>query len=259
MVCKTCGKPVETGEKMCRNCGTLTEFGLESQMVGLKKPQQTNDFQQNAARFGEVTVRERKASVFASIDPKIAGIILLISMLVIFFGTFFYYESKNITVEMKGYDITLPASMREVKDRSFEVMDSISCDSYANNRMEFTCIRYDAETIIPDLSLNPSNDDIEGLDAYYTAKSELEMLDLNFPEMLDGIFSEKLKNYERKKLQGRVLEFTYSDKAMVDNFVAVHIEVKDHTVYQFSLLCSNDQKSKLEKKFKDIFKSIEMH
>ncbi|MBR0530811.1 MAG: hypothetical protein IJJ76_13735 [Ruminococcus sp.] len=259
MVCKTCGKPVETGEKMCRNCGTLTEFGLETQKVELKKHDPKNDFRERAAQFGEVTVRERKASALASLDPKTAVIILLCALLVIFFSVVFYYEKKTVRAEMNGYDITLPFSMREVKDKSFEIMNSTSCKSYANNKMEFTCIQYDAETLIPDLAMNPSNDDIEGLNAYYSAKSKLEMLDIDFAKQLDRTFSENLKKYKRSKLQNGVLEFTYNDNAMVDNYVAVHVVVKDNTVYQFSLLCSSDQKSKLDKQFKDIFKSIEMH
>ncbi|WP_294489204.1 hypothetical protein [uncultured Ruminococcus sp.] len=259
MICKTCGKPVETGAKMCRNCGTLTEFGSESQRVDLKKHDPKNDFSARAAKFGDVMVKEKKANILASVDPKIAGIVLLCALLAVFFAVVFYYEHKSNHYKMDGYDVTLPASMKSVKDHSFEIMDSESCKSYANNKMEFTCIQYGTEKLLPDLALRPSNDDIEGMSAYYSAKNKLVELDSDFLQMLDDTFSANLKDYDRTKMENGVLEFTYHDNSMTDNFVAVHVIVNDSTIYQFSLLCSEDQKESCDKKFKEIFRSITIH
>ena len=159
---------------------------------------------------------------------------------------------------MDGFKVTLPSSMRSVEDHSFEVHRSKKCKSYSNSVMEFTYVKYEASTMLPALAAEPENNDIEGLSEYYSAKNELSALDETFVDELDEIFSGSLKEYKViSKSKGKLI-FTYNDNAMVDNYVEMHIVVDDETVYQFSMLCSEEQKKKYSKTFDEVFRSIKL-
>ncbi|MBQ8965814.1 hypothetical protein [Ruminococcus sp.] len=255
MICKTCGQELQEGAKACGNCGmTLAEMGIfEKKEI----PGNISDFEKRAQRFGGVTVKEKKASAFSNVDPKIVSIVLPLIFILIFIVGYVIVSSKKITADMVDYSVVLPATLKKVDDRSFEVMDSFSCESYANNTMEFTCVKYDASELLPDLQLMPTDDDIEAMNRYYSAQNELLTLDDSFTDELDETFAEDLKKYKCIKHEGNQLEFTYSDGAMADNYVWVRVIVKDETIYQFSLLCSEDYKDKYRSKFDEIYRSIQ--
>ena len=258
MNCKTCGTPIEEGANACRNCGTtLAEMGIFPTKVKLKKDDRS-EFQKRAAQFGTLEVKEKKASLLAGIDMKYLSMGLIAVLFVIFMVVFEVYEHKTTRISLEGFDITLPASMRSVDDRSFETQRSKYCKSFSNSKMEFTCVKYDAKSMIPDLGSEPENSDIDGMKAYYEAQSQLEELDATFIDELDDAFAKDLKEYKLiKKEKGRIT-FTYNDNAMVDNYVDMRLVVEGESLYQFDLLCSEEQKNKMSKDFDKIFKSIEM-
>ena len=45
---------------------------------------------------------------------------------------------------------------------------------------------------------------------------------------------------------------------MTNNYVEMHIEVVDETVYQFSVLCSNNRLDKIGKKIDEVYKSLKI-
>lgn len=263
MNCKTCGKPLEEGAISCRNCGTtLSEMGIlpeKPQKVELSKEDDAkSEFQKNADRFGGIEVKERRASLMAGVDTKFLSMGLVLVMLIIFCIAKVVFDHKTTTISLDDVKVTLPSSMRSVDDYSFEVYQSKMCRSFSNSDLEFTCIKYDAKALIPGLSNIPDDNDIEGLTSYYGALSKLGNMEKDFAEELDEIFAEDLNNYECLELKKGKLDFTYSDDAMVGNYVAMRIMVKDQSIYQISLLCSEDSKDRLSKKFDDILKSLEI-
>lgn len=258
MICKTCGAVVNDGDKICTNCGDTLK--VDDSKVSLNKGISPQDqFRQQAQRFGEITVRERRASLFSGVDPKMMSFALVALMLLIITMVFFVYDRKRADLKMDGFEVTLPVSMREVEDNTFEVMRSENCRSFANTEVEFTYVIYDAKTIIPELGTIPSNNDVDGLMMYNEAKDKLVTLKKDFTNELDYTFSEQLKDYELIENKSGLLKFTYNDTAMTNNYVEMHIEVVDETVYQFSVLCSSNRRDKLEKKMDEIYKSLKIN
>lgn len=258
MNCKTCGKPIETGALRCRNCGMSVADMEQSSGVDLTKGNTQNTFAEKAAEFGGVVVKEKKAKQFSAIDPKLASLIIAFSMSVIFITIWQIYERKMTILKTSDFEISLPASMRGVDDKSFEYTESDICKSYANNTMEFTYIIYDPTEFFPDLELDPAYDDIDGMNRYFAAENSLINFDEEFVDKLDSNFEDKLKNYKCLENKKGLLRFTYSDGAMVDNYVEMRVKVVDKKIYQFSLLCSEEQKDKYDKKFDEIYSSLKM-
>ena len=268
MNCKVCGNPLAEDEKFCNNCGTpvavkrAVKAPADSEKkaapkVALEKDDK-DDFHRRADRFGSLVVKERKSSLLAGVDFKYLSYALIIGILIIFLIVVAIYERKRTTAQMDGFKVTLPSSMRSVDDHSFEVHNSMKCKAYSNSVMEFTYIKYDASTMLPALATEPEDNDIDGLNEYYAAKNELSKLDETFIDELDEIFAENLKEYKVvSKSRGKLI-FTYNDNVMVDNYVEMHVLVDDETVYQFSMLCSDEQRKKHSKTFDEVFKSIKM-
>lgn len=263
MNCKTCGAPLEEGAKACRNCGTtLVEMGLApvpSKKAAVQKEESgKTDFEKRAEQFGGVQVKERKASSMSNVDPKVLSIVLLMTILVVFLVVKAIFDQKTMTLNLEGFEVTLPASMRSVDDDSFEIRTSMGVNSFSNNMMEFSCVRYSAANMIPGLLDKPDDNDFEQITAYYEAQNQLVTLDDDFAALLDEEFTQGLDGYKRIRLENGHLDFTYKDNSGVENYVEMRIVVKDLVIYQFSVLCSKTGKDKLSKQFNTIFNSIEM-
>ena len=257
MICKTCGKVIEEGADKCLNCGTtLEEMGVKPVKVELGKDKPNDDFQKKAQQFGGVIVKEKKASSLASVDPKKMSIVIILSMMVIFICVWQVFEHKVSRYDGDGYSVTLPASMKEKKDHSFDYITPELSESFSNSTMEFSFIRYKASNFLPELNTNPTNDDIEGMSAYYAAETELLEFDSEFIDMLDENFAEKLKEYKCIEKTDDRLRFTYSEGMVADNYVDMRVKIVDKDIYQYSLMCSDEMKDRNSKKFEDIFNSL---
>ena len=257
MICKTCKTPLAEGANACPNCGTtLAEMGVVLPKARLSKNDDKADFQSKAAKFGGIEVKERKASMLAGIDMKLLSLGMLAVLIVIFIVLKVVYDHKMVTAKFSEFEVSLPASMRSVDDHSFEVTASNICKAYSDSSMEFTYVQYDATTFIPELTLNPGIDDIEGMKSYYAAQERLRVFDKEFPDKLDETFEEDLKDYKVISKNKNELAFTYKEKNGVTNFVEMHIEVVDEKVYQFSVMCADDLETKYRKKIDTIFDSI---
>lgn len=242
-------------DKFCANCGsTLVEMGEKSPKM---QQEQKTQFEKRAEYFGGVQVKERKANVFANMDMKLLSIIMALAMFAIFLLVRAYFETRTNTIGVDDFAVTLPSSMREVDDVSFQVLPAISHQEFANSRMEFTFTKYDAVTIIPDLASGALTNDYREMEKSVTAKSKLGMLERTFITDLDESFSESFDDYKCLSQQNNRLSFTYHDKASVDNYVEVMLIVKDQELYQFTCMCSETDMKKYDKKFDTIFSSID--
>lgn len=257
MVCKTCGAVINDSDTVCKNCGDTIR--VVDKKVNLDKEMSAQDrFRQNAEQFGGIIVKERRAKAFSGMNPKTISYILIALALLIITLVFFVYDRKRTTINVDGFEVTLPASMREVDDFSFEVMSSEKCRSFANTELEFTYVIYDVKNLIPELGDSPGSNDLDGLMEYYEGKDKLVTLKKDFAGELDETFSEQLKDYELIDNNNGVLKFTYSDTAMTNNYVEMHIEVVDEKLYQFSVLYSSNRRDKLQKKLDEIYKSLKI-
>ena len=233
MVCKTCGAVINDSDTVCKNCGDTIR--VVDKKVNLDKEMSAQDrFRQNAEQFGGIIVKERRAKAFSGMNPKTISYILIALALLIITLVFFVYDRKRTTINVDGFEVTLPASMREVDDFSFEVMSSEKCRSFANTELEFTYVIYDVKNLIPELGDSPGSNDLDGLMEYYEGKDKLVTL--------------------KKDFAG----FTYSDTAMTNNYVEMRIEVVDEKLYQFSVLYSSNRRDKLQKKLDEIYKSLKI-
>ena len=77
-----------------------------------------------------------------------------------------------------------------------------------------------------------------------------------FTQDLEDTFDECFEDYERVSMDRNKLSFTYHDRGSVDNYVKVMVIVRDHDVYQFTCMCSESDMKKYDKKFNNIFDSI---
>ncbi|MBP1532969.1 MAG: zinc ribbon domain-containing protein [Ruminococcus sp.] len=260
MVCKTCGAQMQEGDKFCGNCGaTLAEMGIvpkQKEKQGSKEDADKRDFQMRSDYFGGVQVKERKASALASVDFKLVSIIFVLAMFGIFLLVKAYYDSRTTTIGVDDFSVTLPSSMREVNDTSFDVLTTLAHQEFANNRMEFTFAKYDAVEIIPDLGTKAMTNDFRDMEKSVVAKSKLENLERTFTQDLEDTFDECFEDYERVSMDRNQLSFTYHDRGSVDNYVKVMVIVRDHDVYQFTCMCSESDMKKYDKKFNNIFDSI---
>ncbi|MBO4866192.1 MAG: zinc ribbon domain-containing protein [Ruminococcus sp.] len=258
MVCKTCGAVINDGDKICNNCGDTIRVDVDNKVSLNKGITPQDQFRQKAEQFGGITVKERRGTIFASIDPKMISCILIALALAIFTLVFFIYDRKRTTIKVDGFEATLPASMREVDDFTFEVLRSEKCRSFANTDIEFTYVIYDVTTLIPELGMTPASNDVDALMEYYDGKDKLVTLKTDFADGLDETFTEQLKDYELIENKNGVLKFTYNDTAMTNNYVEMHIEVVDEKVYQFSVLCSSERKDKMKNQMDDIYNSLKI-
>lgn len=263
MNCKTCGAPLEEGAKECKNCGTtLLEMGIipkPEEKVGLKKDgQEMTDFEKRAAQFGGVQVKERKASAFATVDPKMLSLVILMVIVVVFFSVKAIFDQKKVTVNMDGFKVTLPASMREIDDDSFEVRKSEKSKSYSNTTLDFAYVKYNAATLIPGLNDVPEDSDIEGLTEYFEAQNKLLSLERDFVAELDEIYKNEFDDYERVSMKEGKLNFVFANTNGVKKYAEIRIVVVDQTVYQFCVICTESDKDRMSKKFNQIFDSIDM-
>ena len=258
MVCKTCGAIINDGDTICKNCGDIVRVAADKKVSLGKDSSADNGFSRQAEKFGGVIVKERRSRLLSGVDPKMMSIVLVALIFAAFVLVFFVYDRKRTTVKLKGFEVTLPASMRLVDDQSFEVMDSDECKSYANTELEFTYVIYDVETIIPELSNQPATNNVDALMEYYEGKDKLATLESDFTDELNEAFSDQLKDYDLVEKDRGLLKFRYKDTTMTENYVEMHIEVVGEKVYQFSVLCSDGRREKLDKTFSEIYKSLKL-
>ncbi|SFC61066.1 hypothetical protein [Ruminococcus albus] len=258
MVCKTCGAVINDSDTICKNCGDTIRVDVDNKVNLAKGISPEEKFRQQAAQFGGITVKEKRGTIFAGMDPKMISYILIAITLLIFTLVFFIYDRKRTTINVDGFEVTLPVSMRDVDDFSFEVMKSEKCRSFANTEMEFTYVIYDVTTVIPELSIQPAANDVDALMEYYEGKDKLVTLKTDFTNELNETFSDQLKDYDLIENESGLLRFTYKDTAMTNNYVEMHIEIVDDKVYQFSLLCSDDRRDKVGKTIDEVYKSLKI-
>ena len=258
MVCKTCGAVISDSDTICKNCGDTIRVAVDNKVSLNKGITPQDQFRQKAEQFGGITVKEKRGTIFAGVDPKMISYILIAITLLIFTLVFFIYDRKRTTINVDGFEVTLPASMRDVDDFTFEVLKSEKCRSFANTDVEFTYVIYDVTTLIPELGMTPASNDVDALMEYYDGKDKLVTLKKDFADGLDETFAEQLKDYELIENKNGVLKFTYDDTAMTNNYVEMRIEVVDEKVYQFSVLCSSNRRDKLNNQMDEIYKSLKI-
>lgn len=272
MRCNVCGNELDDSMDFCPKCGTKKPvFAKHIQQQAEAAPDNDQNpkaaaqqqrsrpaYEQDSATIDSIVIKDRKTSAIAGVDAKkITIIVVSIIVLGIFIAITLVDHVLKKKVEVGSYTLSVPASMKQIKDDFYNYASPERSIALSNTRLEVFCQEYDIYNLYPGASIVPDPSEFEAYAAYLEERDKADEADRQLLIDLDTHMQIDMQSYSKIDLTLNELKFTYEDADFGKNYVQMMTKKKDDHVYLFIVLCSADKSESLQKDIRKIMTSVQ--